>query len=164
MDDAPGLERSAPTVPALAGGATGGAAAAGGAALDGASRSAFPGDAPRTGTAAPVDTGLASFEPRWRTRRIVFLAVGAAAALGVLVGYHYWRANVGLVRTDNARTAGDLSPISARITGMVVRVTVNENDFVKAGAVLVELDRADYRLHMADAKAQQSAGNSQVAA
>jgi membrane fusion protein (multidrug efflux system) len=112
----------------------------------------------------PVDTGLASFQPRWRTRRIVFLAVAAAAVIGALAGYHYWRVNAGFVRTDNARTAGDLAPISARIAGTVVRVAVNENDFVKSGAALVELDQADYRLALVHAKAQLAAARAQVEA
>ncbi len=160
MDDGPGLERSATTVRRRADGVTTADAPAG----DGASRSASPSDVPRTSTAAPVDTGLARFEPRWRTRRIVFLAVAAAVVIGALAGYHYWRANAGFVRTDNARTAGDLAPISARIAGTVVRVAVNENDFVKAGAALVELDRADYRLALVHAKAQLAAARAQVEA
>ena len=163
MDDAPGLERSA-TVPRRADRAPTLDAPAGGGALDGASRSASPSDVPRTSTAAPVDTRLASFEPRWRTRRIVFLAVAATAAIGIWMGYQYWRANVGFVRTDNARTAGDLAPISARIGGTVTLVAVNENDFVKAGTVLVELDRADYRLALVHAKAQLAAARAQVEA
>jgi membrane fusion protein (multidrug efflux system) len=111
-----------------------------------------------------VDIGLHSFEPRWRTRRIVFLVVAAATAITVLAGYRYWRANAGFVRTDNARTAGNLAPISARIAGTVVRVAVNENDFVKAGTVFVELDRTDYRLALAHAKAQLAAARAQVEA
>ena len=164
MDDAPGLERSATTVPRRADGATAADTAVGVGALDGASRAASTSDVPRTGAAAPADTGLASFEPRWRTRRIVLLAAAAAAVIGVLVGYQYWRANAGLVRTDNARTAGDLAPISARITGTIVRVAVNENEFVRAGTVLVELDRADYLLALAHAKAQLAAAHAQVEA
>jgi membrane fusion protein, multidrug efflux system len=163
MDDAPGLKRSATTVSSRAGGTTTTGAPAGGA-LDGVPRSASPGDVPRTATAAPVDTALASFEPRWRTRRIVLMAVATAAVIGILVGYHYWRANAGFVRTDNARTAGDLAPISARITGTVLRVAVNENDFVRAGTVLVELDREDYRLALVHAKAQLAAAHAQVEA
>jgi membrane fusion protein, multidrug efflux system len=161
MDDAPGVERSAPTIPRPEAATD---AQAGGVPRDGASRLAPPSDVSRTRTSAPVDTGLASFQPRWRTRRIVFLAVAAAVVIGGLVGYHYWRANAGFVRTDNAHTAGDLAPISARVGGAVVRVAVNENDFVKAGAVLVELDGADYRLALAHAKAQLTAARAQVEA
>jgi membrane fusion protein, multidrug efflux system len=164
MDDAPRLERSATTVPRRADGATTADAPAGAGALDGAPRSASPSDVPRTSTAARVDTGLATFEPRWRTRRIALLAVAAATVIGVLVGYHYWRATAGFVRTDNAHTAGDLAPISARIIGTVVRLPVNENDFVRTGTVLVELDRADYRLALAHATAQLAAARAQVEA
>src|SRR5262249_21516086 len=109
MDDAPGTERSAPTL-SRPGATTTTDAQAGGVALDGTSRPVPPSDVSRT--RMPVDTGLASFQPRWRTRRIVFLAVAVVAVIGALAGYHYWRVNAGFVRTDNARTAGDLAPIS----------------------------------------------------
>jgi membrane fusion protein (multidrug efflux system) len=72
--------------------------------------------------------------------------------------------NAGFVRTDNARTAGDVAPVNGRVPGMVVKVAVRENDFVKAGTVLVELDPTDYRLALRHAKAESDAARAQVGA
>ncbi|HVH31633.1 MAG TPA: biotin/lipoyl-binding protein, partial [bacterium] len=86
------------------------------------------------------DVDLRALRPRVRTRRLVLIAGSALALLLIIAGIRYWQLNAGLVKTDNAQTAGDLAPISSRIPGTVSKVSVNENDFVKAGTVLVELD------------------------
>lgn len=163
MDDAPGPARPATAPPRFADGITGADTRRGDGSAAGASRPADPSDGPRAGS-APADIGLNAFQPRWRTRRIVFLLVAAVSAIAFVVGYRYWRSTAGFVRTDNARTAGNLAPISARVAGTVIRVTVNENDFVKAGTVLVAIDPADYRLALAHAKAQLAAARAQVEA
>jgi membrane fusion protein, multidrug efflux system len=110
------------------------------------------------------DAGWHFLQPRWKTRRIVSIAVAAILLILVVAGVRYYRLNAGLVRTDNAQTAGDLAPVSARITGTVTKVAVSENDFVRAGAVLVELDPTDYRLALEHAKAQLAAARAQAEA
>ncbi|HKV43182.1 MAG TPA: HlyD family secretion protein [bacterium] len=114
--------------------------------------------------AAGLDAGLASLRPRWRTQRIVFIALAAIVLVLIGAAVAYWRMNAGLVKTDNAQTGGDIAPISARISGIAVAVDVNENDVVKAGTVLVELDPTDDNLALAEAKAQLAAARAQVEA
>ncbi len=115
-------------------------------------------------TARMPEGGWHFLQPRWKTRRIVSITVAAVLLILVAAGVRYYRLNAGLVRTDNAQTAGDLAPVSARITGTVSKVAVSENDFVKAGAVLVELDPTDYRLALVHAKAQLAAARAQAEA
>ena len=47
--------------------------------------------------------------------------------------------------TDDAQVAGHLIQVSARISGNVIRVAAEENQQVKAGDVIVELDPRDYQ-------------------
>ncbi len=56
--------------------------------------------------------------------------------------------------TDDAQVDGHLIPISPRINGTVVSVLVNDNQSVKAGQELVQLDPADYQADLAQAEAQ----------
>jgi membrane fusion protein (multidrug efflux system) len=56
--------------------------------------------------------------------------------------------------TDDAQVDGHVIPISARITGTVIEVLVNDNQAVKAGQALVRLDPADYAVAVAQAEAQ----------
>ena len=95
--------------------------------------------------------------PGWRHRLSKRRLRVLSAVLAILVigaGVLYWRANIGIVKTNNAQTSGDLSPISPRISGNVLRVFVEEHDYVRAGAELVDIDPKDYRLALAQAQAQ----------
>ena len=44
--------------------------------------------------------------------------------------------------TDDAEIDGYIYPVSSRVPGYVNRVTVDDNQYVEAGTVLVELDPA----------------------
>ncbi len=48
--------------------------------------------------------------------------------------------------TDDAQIDGDIYAISTRIAGHAVTVKVQNNDLVRAGAVIVELDPRDYQV------------------
>jgi membrane fusion protein (multidrug efflux system) len=55
--------------------------------------------------------------------------------------------------TDDAQIDGYIYPVNSRIPGFVTRVTVDDNQFVEAGTVLVQLDPKDYEVAVANAKA-----------
>jgi membrane fusion protein (multidrug efflux system) len=55
--------------------------------------------------------------------------------------------------TDDAQIDGHLNAISARVGGYVVQVNVEENQYVKAGAVLAQIDPRDYQVAVAKARA-----------
>src|SRR5438309_5612027 len=121
--------------------------------LEGGSPAAAPvrggpsgGDGGGQGAGAAAPRGLfPNPVPRWRTRRIALLATGVVTLVAVALGVAYWFANRGLIKTDNAQTAGDLAPVSPMIMGTVLKVHVVENQQVTAATVLVELDPTDYR-------------------
>jgi membrane fusion protein (multidrug efflux system) len=67
--------------------------------------------------------------------------------LSLLVGgIVAWRYYAVRETTDDAQIDGDIYTISARITGHVNKVDAENNDFVKAGTALVELDPQDYEV------------------
>src|ERR1700722_8533961 len=55
--------------------------------------------------------------------------------------------------TDDAEVDGHLMPLSARITGYVVKVNVDDNQYVDAGTVLAEIDPRDYQVALDQANA-----------
>ncbi|MGA2426956.1 MAG: HlyD family secretion protein [Candidatus Acidiferrum sp.] len=76
-----------------------------------------------------------------------------AAVLVVLVGGIFlWHYLSGFETTDDAQVDVHLYPVSARISGYVQAVHVEDNQYVQEGATLVEIDPKDYQV--ADAKAQ----------
>ena len=68
----------------------------------------------------------------------------------------------GLVVTDRARTAGELAPVRAPITGTVVSVRAVDRQYVTAGTVLVALSTARDRSDLATAEVQSSAARARV--
>jgi membrane fusion protein (multidrug efflux system) len=55
--------------------------------------------------------------------------------------------------TDDAQVDGHISNISARISGHVTKVNFDDNQFVQAGAILVEIDPSDYEVAFTRAQA-----------
>src|SRR5215469_15118231 len=55
--------------------------------------------------------------------------------------------------TDDAQVDVHLYPVSSRISGYVIKVNVNDNQYVQAGTTLVEIDPRDYEVAVARARA-----------
>ncbi|PYN16782.1 MAG: secretion protein HlyD [Candidatus Rokuibacteriota bacterium] len=89
--------------------------------------------------------------PRRRLLGFGAIALAVAAALGY--GGYLWRYRQAHVSTDDAYITGHIAPVSARVAGPVVAVLVDDNQDVKAGAVLVRLDPRDYEVALAQARA-----------
>lgn len=94
-------------------------------------------------------------------RWLVFVLVLSAAAYG---GYRYWNWLQTWEETDDAQIDADLYPITSRIAGSVKAVYVHDNESVKAGQLLVELDPTDYSLAVEQARAAVRESRSQVEA
>jgi membrane fusion protein (multidrug efflux system) len=87
-----------------------------------------------------------------RRRRRIILSVLIVAAL-VLAASVFYRRYAAWESTDDAQIDGYIFPVSPRVPGYVTRVLVDNNQFVEAGTVLVQLDRKDYEVAVANAKA-----------
>ena len=81
---------------------------------------------------------------------------GVIAILVVVVlvgGFFLWRYFSSYESTDDAQADVHLYPVSARVSGYVVKVNVDDNQWVQQGTVLVEIDPTDYKVAVAQAKA-----------
>lgn len=79
------------------------------------------------------------------------LTILLVAAVG---GYFLWRHYAAQETTDDAQIDGNIVPIASRISGWVTEINVEDNQFVKAGAVLVRLDPKDYQVALDRAQAE----------
>jgi membrane fusion protein (multidrug efflux system) len=68
-------------------------------------------------------------------------------------GYFAYRYFSSYESTDDAAIDGHLMPLSSRISGYVLKVNVDDNQYVKAGTVLVEIDPKDYQVAVDRAQA-----------
>lgn len=80
----------------------------------------------------------------------ILLVVLLAVVVG---GFLVWRYYAVRESTDDAQIDGHIDPISARISGTAVRVLHDDNDVVRAGELLVELDPKDYQVALDRARA-----------
>src|SRR5581483_7407564 len=82
-----------------------------------------------------------------RTRRTVLIAaLGLAlAAGGGWYGYDWWTAGRFFETTDDAYAGGNVTAISPHVAGFIAQIAVRDNQYVRAGDVLVRLDSRDYQ-------------------
>src|SRR6202162_2176441 len=82
------------------------------------------------------------------------IAVVIAVIVLLVLGIFVYRYATSYESTDDAQVDGHINSISARITGHVIKLNVQDNQYVEAGTVLVEIDPADYEVAYARAKAE----------
>jgi membrane fusion protein, multidrug efflux system len=102
----------------------------------------------------PPATGVSQSEqtvpsPSRRKKRIL-IAVGIGILVIVGMGY-YWYSSY-YETTDDAFIEGHIVYISARVPGHVNRVLIDDNQLVKQGDLLVEIDPRDYEARLAQAQ------------
>ena len=107
------------------------------------------------GPASLNDTVYAAPSYGGPKRRRTFIIVIAAVVL-LVGGFFLWRYFNSYESTDDAQADVHLYPVSARISGYVIRVNVEDNQWVEKGTVLVEIDPKDYEVAVAQAQANLS--------
>ena len=111
--------------------------------------------------AAPLRAETHSAEPppshagdflRQRPHARMFILIAAVVLL--VGGFLAWRYFSSYESTDDAEIDGHLMPVSARISGYVLKVNIDDNQYVQKGSVLVEIDPRDYQIAVDQARAQ----------
>jgi len=95
-----------------------------------------------------------------RSKRGLVLGLIAAA---VIAGGGFWYVtHHGLENTDNAQIDGDVVSVPARVGGVVTKILFAENQRVKTGDLLAELDAAPAQARLAEAEANVFAAQAQA--
>jgi len=121
-------------------------------------------------TRAPQPPSQPDSEARYQ-RRTGFLSHPRArlglilAGLVLLAGVFFlWRYLGSYESTDDAQIDGHVNSVSARVSGHVVMLNVEDNQYVEKGTVLVEIDPADYEVAVAQARAEYADAQAQAVA
>jgi membrane fusion protein (multidrug efflux system) len=95
-----------------------------------------------------------------------FLAIGGLVLLcAILVGvFLWWQYSQTYESTDDAQIDGHINSVSTRIAGTVLSVLVTENQPVKKGQLLVELDSRDYQVNLDKLQANVTQAEAQIRA
>ena len=81
------------------------------------------------------------------------IAIVIAIIVLLFIGFFAYRYFTSYESTDDAQVDGHINSVSARISGHVIKLNVQDNQYVSAGTVLIEIDPADYQLAYDRAKA-----------
>jgi len=92
----------------------------------------------------------------------VLIVVGVIALAALVAGGRMWYRSANFVDTENAYITGHVHPVSARIPGVVTKVMFDDNQMVKAGDVLAELDPADQGVKVEQIQAQIASVHQQI--
>jgi membrane fusion protein (multidrug efflux system) len=107
-----------------------------------------------------ADDEIENVQPQSRRRGIIIAVIVALALVAIGVWWHSTYSE----STDDAQVNGHLIQVSARIAGQVSKVYVDENQVVKAGDTIAELDPADYQVAVENAEAALESAQANAAA
>ena len=91
-------------------------------------------------------------------RRGVIIIAAVVLLLGAIFGIRYWLYARSHETTDDAFIDGHIIQISPKVSGYVAKIYVADNQQVKEGDLIAELDARDYEVRLQQAKAALNAG------
>ncbi|CAL79816.1 Putative HlyD family secretion protein [Bradyrhizobium sp. ORS 278] len=109
--------------------------------------------------AAPQPPSPAASPGLWARLAIPLLAVIVALGFVALATTRWdaWTGNATTQSTNDAYVRADLTQLSSRVAGEVLKVAVSDFQQVKAGDILIQIDPADYEAQVAQAEANVAA-------
>ncbi len=81
------------------------------------------------------------------------LALGIALIVGAVVGIRYWLYARSHESTDDAFIEGHVVQVSPKVSGHIVKLYVTDNQEVKEGDLIAEIDPRDYQARLEQARA-----------
>jgi membrane fusion protein, multidrug efflux system len=96
--------------------------------------------------------GAAKPAAKSKSRTKILLGIGGVLVLAAAAaaGYYFF---AGWESTDDAQIDGYVNPISSRVAGYVTKVYVEDNQYVRAGTLLAQIDPTDYEVALGSAQA-----------
>ena len=113
----------------------------------------------RAATGAPVKIRL-------KLRRKTLALAGLALALtlgGAGYGRYWWTTGRFIESTDDAYVGGNVTPVSPHVAGFIAEILVADNQYVRAGQLLIRLDPRDFEAALDHARAVAAAREATLA-
>ncbi len=101
--------------------------------------------------------------PRLRPRLLPLAIPMLLIAAAVGYGWHYWTITQFLESTDDAYVQADSTIVAPKVSGYLQSVQVSDNQSVKAGQLLAQIDDRDYVAALNQAKADVAGAQADIA-
>src|SRR5437660_3182914 len=96
-------------------------------------------------------------------KRFFVLILGLTIlGLAVVLSLWAWDLNERYPRTDDAVSRANIIVIAPRVSGPIIKINITDNQFVKGGDLLFEIDPADFQLNVDRAKSSLDALDQQI--
>ncbi len=109
-----------------------------------------------------VELPQSASKQRWLRKVLLTGASLLVLAGAVHFGWQYWTVGRFEVSTDDAYVKADNTTIAPKVSGYIAAVLVGDNEPVKAGQVLAQIDDRDYKVALEQAKADVAAAKAAV--
>ena len=100
---------------------------------------------------------------RGRSKKPFLILGGVVALFGLGAGAYLW-VTADQVTTDDAQVEADVVPIAARVSGQIAERQVADNQRVKKGEILIQINDADFAARVKQAEAELETARAQAAA
>ncbi|MDN3610477.1 HlyD family secretion protein [Vibrio ostreicida] len=102
---------------------------------------------------ADTETSSTVKSPLLKRYKAPFIATAIMLCLGLVGGSYWWNYGQYFESTDNAYLQGDITSISPKVSGYIVKSYISDNQTVKQGELLVQIDDRDYQTALEQASA-----------
>jgi membrane fusion protein (multidrug efflux system) len=89
-----------------------------------------------------------------KRKKIAFLVLGSLILIGAVSVFFYLRYKATHISTDDAFVEGRIHTIASKVPGTVKSISVEDNQFVKKGGLLLEIDPVDYDVKVKEASSK----------
>ena len=119
----------------------------------------------QTASAPPEKPAAERWTRRWLfpLLRIAFLVFAAWLVWYTAGHWDRWTGAARFESTDDAFMSGDVTPLSARVSGYITEMPVNDFQTVRKGDLIAEIDPSDYRAQLDQAEANLAAAQATLA-
>src|SRR5580692_7997944 len=95
----------------------------------------------RAATAIPMKRRL-----KFGLKRLALACLALAVTLGgIAYGRYWWTVGRFIESTDDAYAGGNVTPVAPHVAGFVAQILVTDNQYVRAGQLLIHLDARDFQ-------------------
>src|SRR5580692_3162563 len=95
----------------------------------------------RAATAIP-----AKRRPKFGLKGLALTGLALAITLGgIAYGRYWWAVGRFIESTDDAYAGGNVTPVAPHVSGFIAQILVTDNQYVRAGQVLIHLDARDFQ-------------------
>jgi membrane fusion protein, multidrug efflux system len=116
---------------------------------------------PKAKPELPTESGRSPTAGKFKRFFVLILSL-IIIGLAVFLSLKAWDFNERHPRTDDAVSRANIIGIAPRVSGPIIKINVTDNQFVKGGDLLFEIDPADFQLNVDRAKSALDALDQQI--